>query len=289
MRRIILEEPWAESAIWSRRLAVFAILLALIGVILLRGRFVEVNAGIAIFAAAIVIDCIALLLAAAGAVVIWRTGRRGVGHLVSAVFLCLLLLAYPAWLAAQAVRLPVLNDISTDVNDPPAFNHTPKAVAARNGFKPRPAPADRKLDQQRAYPDIQPIVIDVEAEEGYRLVLAAVRNLGWRIVDRKAPVTRKVIPAQRARRERIGRTRRTRLVPARPEKIVEASPGHIEAVTRTMIMGFPDDITIRIRPQEAQTRIDVRSASRFGRHDFGANAARIRRFASELQTQLDAR
>ena len=54
-------------------------------------------------------------------------------------------------------------------------------------------------------------------------------------------------------------------------------------------MGFPEDVTIRVRPLAGQTRIDIRSASRFGRHDFGGNAGRIQRFAQELQTQLDAR
>ena len=48
-------------------------------------------------------------------------------------------------------------------------------------------------------------------------------------------------------------------------------------------------MTIRLKPLIGQTRVDVRSASRYGRHDFGSNAEEIRRFASELQNQLDAR
>ena len=54
-------------------------------------------------------------------------------------------------------------------------------------------------------------------------------------------------------------------------------------------MGFPDDITIRIKPLAGQTRIDVRSVSRYGRNDFGANAKRIGAFAQELQNQLDTK
>ena len=41
-------------------------------------------------------------------------------------------------------------------------------------------------------------------------------------------------------------------------------------------MGFRDDVVIRISPLGKGTRVDVRSASRFGTHDFGANASRIR-------------
>jgi uncharacterized protein (DUF1499 family) len=70
--------------------------------------------------------------------------------------------------------------------------------------------------------------------------------------------------------------------------VEEAAPGgrsgqgRIEAVAETRLMRFQDDVTIRIRPSGAGTRIDIRSASRIGRHDFGANAARIRRFVTEI-------
>jgi uncharacterized protein (DUF1499 family) len=47
-------------------------------------------------------------------------------------------------------------------------------------------------------------------------------------------------------------------------------------------MGFPSDIAIRIKPSATQTRIDIRSVSRLGRHDFGANAGRIVKFASDV-------
>jgi len=52
--------------------------------------------------------------------------------------------------------------------------------------------------------------------------------------------------------------------------------GYIEAVARTPIMGFRDDVAVRIRGVGQGARVDVRSASRYGRHDFGTNAARVR-------------
>ena len=54
-------------------------------------------------------------------------------------------------------------------------------------------------------------------------------------------------------------------------------------------VGFADDITVRIKPRAQGTRIDVRSASRIGRHDFGANAARIVRFLDEVYAQATTR
>ena len=87
-----------------------------------------------------------------------------------------------------------------------------------------------------------------------------------------------------------------RAVAARGWRVIEqtrpggrSGVGRIEATDRTLVMGFTDDVTIRVRPLAGQTRIDVRSASRLGRHDFGANARRIQNFAQEVQAQLDAR
>jgi uncharacterized protein (DUF1499 family) len=58
--------------------------------------------------------------------------------------------------------------------------------------------------------------------------------------------------------------------------------GRIEAVARTPVMGFREDVAIRIRAIERGARVDVRSASRYGSHDFGSNARRIERFLTEF-------
>ena len=89
-------------------------------------------------------------------------------------------------------------------------------------------------------------------------MLKAVQALGWKIIDQSPPGGR-------------------------------AGLGHIDAVARTLIMAFPDDVTIRVQPLAGQTKLDVRSVSRYGRNDFGVNARRVERFAEELQTQLDAK
>jgi uncharacterized protein (DUF1499 family) len=62
----------------------------------------------------------------------------------------------------------------------------------------------------------------------------------------------------------------------------DASSGRIEATARTRWFGFTDDIVVRIRPEGAGSRIDVRSASRVGRSDVGANAARIKEYLDRL-------
>jgi hypothetical protein len=62
--------------------------------------------------------------------------------------------------------------------------------------------------------------------------------------------------------------------------------GAIEAVARTPIMGFRDDIAVRVRADADGSRIDVRSASRYGRHDFGTNAARIKGLLDDIDDRL---
>jgi uncharacterized protein (DUF1499 family) len=47
-------------------------------------------------------------------------------------------------------------------------------------------------------------------------------------------------------------------------------------------MGVRDDVVIRITPIGQGTRVDVRSASRFGAHDLGANASRIRSLLEDI-------
>ena len=59
--------------------------------------------------------------------------------------------------------------------------------------------------------------------------------------------------------------------------------GRIEAVDTTFFFGFKDDVVIRLRPTEGGTRVDVRSKSRVGVGDLGANAARIRRLLAALR------
>jgi uncharacterized protein (DUF1499 family) len=258
MRRLIIEEPNSMAAVWSRRLGLFAIAVAAVAVLLARLSAVETSAVLAVLGASFLLACLAILLAFTAAVVIWRTGCRGVGLALAGAFLALILLAYPAFLAARAVVLPKINDISTDILDPPAFSRSARATAARGGYNPPGIDAKQRELQTRAYPAVQPIVLDLEPDEVFQLVLKAVQGRGWRIVDRVEPG---------------GRT----------------GAGHVDAIDRTLVMGFADDITIRVRPLAGQTRVDIRSASRAGSHDFGTNARRIEKFIEELQTQLEAR
>ncbi|MEK6596272.1 MAG: DUF1499 domain-containing protein, partial [Pseudomonadota bacterium] len=63
---------------------------------------------------------------------------------------------------------------------------------------------------------------------------------------------------------------------------VSAEAGRIEATDTTLIMGFKDDVVIRVQEVGSRTLVDMRSASRVGESDLGVNAARIRLFLADL-------
>ncbi len=61
-----------------------------------------------------------------------------------------------------------------------------------------------------------------------------------------------------------------------------AQQGTIEAVATTPLMHFKDDIVIEVRQENGYSTVHIRSKSRVGKGDLGANARRIQQFLSEL-------
>jgi uncharacterized protein (DUF1499 family) len=249
-RRRVAEEPVSKLAIWSRRLALFAIAVVLLVVVIVNLGFLDPVPAIASLAGSLFFALVAMVLAVGAFVVIWRQGLRGLGLAVAALGIGVAMLAYPAYLGVLFYRLPAVNDITTDPIDPPRF----EAIARLRprGANPIAYPGAAAMQLQRAsYPDIEPLLVSVPPLEAYDAALAVITKRKWRIVD--------VRPPQTGRRE-----------------------GRIEAVARTPIMGFRDDIVVRVRSAEDGARIDMRSASRYGQHDFGANASRLRSLSNDI-------
>ncbi len=70
--------------------------------------------------------------------------------------------------------------------------------------------------------------------------------------------------------------------------VVAAVPaeGRIEAIATTRLLRFKDDVVLRLRADGDGARLDMRSASRIGRCDLGANEKRIRAFFVKLNSCL---
>jgi uncharacterized protein (DUF1499 family) len=173
--------------------------------------------------------------------------RRGQAATLGLALVIALATAWVPWHNYQTVQsLPFIHDITTDFEHPPEFVD----VAPLRADAPNPVahPGEETAAQQReAYPDIRPLDLDLTPEQAFDRALANARAQGWEIVA--------AVPAE----------------------------GRIEATATTFWFGFKDDVVIRITAAENGSRLDIRSKSRVGRSDVGANAARIRAFTRAFE------
>ena len=177
------------------------------------------------------------------------------GSAALAILVGLALLGYLlSWLRA-GMGVPPIHEISTDLESPPAFVAVRDLRAKIPGLNPieyvaeqkgRNGPIDVPQAQRSAYPDIQPLQLSMSPADAFARVEAAARALGWEIVA------------------------------AVPEE------GRLEATDTTRFFGFKDDVVVRLRAEGGGTRVDVRSKSRVGMGDAGANAQRVRAFLAQL-------
>jgi uncharacterized protein (DUF1499 family) len=248
-RRIIIDQGTSRLALWARRLALFALAAAFLSIIIVHSGLLEMRPALVTFGAALALAVLALVLAFAGFASIWKDGLHGMGASLGAIAIALMLLAYPTYIA-----VPWIYDITTDPIDPPRYDTLAKARPrdANPIVYPGLAVAEQQLE---AYPDIEPLDADIDTRSAYNAALAAINRRRWRVVEARAPDQ------------------------GRPE-------GRIEAVARTPIMGFRDDVIVRVRAFEGGARVDVRSSSRYGSFDFGANAARVRVLLEEIEAEF---
>jgi uncharacterized protein (DUF1499 family) len=253
LRRPIFEQSVSPLALWSARLAFFAVAVAVLSIIIVRSGILEIGPAVATFGAALAFAAAAILLALASFVAIWINGAPGLGRAFVGLFLGLALLAYPAYIAYTARHLPHIDDITTDFSNPPRFD-----VLAR--LRPRDRIDYPKFfadAQRRSYPDIAPLRVELPVRGAYDAAMKVITARKWLVVDARPPTA-------------AGR------------------PGVIEAVARTTIMGFRDDVVVRVAPEQDGSRIDVRSASRYGLSDFGANAKRIAALLADIDETATA-
>lgn len=251
-----LPQRRSRPARWSWRFAVFTVPLIVLTAVLHRLDSLETSATLFILGLALALALLALVLGVTALLVIWARGDSGARRAIGGTVLSALILAWPVWNLTAIATLPQINDITTDGLNTPAFE-----AAARDrpeGTNPLEHGGRPLLQKQAAaYPEIVPFFLSYPAGDVYEAARALVEARGWRKLSTLPPEF--------------------------------DQPGRIEAVARTLIFGFEDDVVIRISPQAGEeTRIDMRSASRYGRHDLGTNARRIYSFLNDLQRLLEA-
>ncbi len=252
--------PSLSAPTWPTRLTRFGLWAIVVGVVLVvlagpLNRFTPIGFQVAMgaFALGVLVLALGALLAILGFLVGTAKGSRlSKGPAALGIVIALGLLGYLlTWLRA-GMGVPPIHEISTDLASPPPFVavtplrqqggavNPPEYVAEMTG--PR-GTTNVPEAQRKSYPDIQPAILEgVAPADAFKRAEAAVGQLGWDVVAS------------------------------------EPSEGRLEATDTTRFFGFKDDVVIRLRAEGGGTRIDVRSKSRVGMGDVGANAARVRKF-----------
>src|SRR5690606_15319954 len=128
-------------------------------------------------------------------------------------------------------KVPRIHDITTDLDNPPAF----KAVLPLRGETSNPLdrtePADLAEQQRAAYPDIATLDLRQHPGKVFEAALRAAKASGWEVIS------------------------------------ADPATGMIEAVATTPVMAFKDDVAIRVTETDTGATVDMRSVSRVGMSD----------------------
>jgi uncharacterized protein (DUF1499 family) len=194
---------------------------------------------------------LALVLALGG--IVWglaRSNRSSVMLSAAALALAVVIGGIPLFQYRTARIVPPINDITTDMESPPDF--VAAGRGAENGAAGAPYPGKEFADaQSAAYPDLRTVDLPQSPDEVFRAALEVAGAMpGWEVV------------------------------------LADSSAGRIEGTATTRWFRFKDDVVVRIQPGASGTRVDIRSRSRVGQSDVGANAARIRAFTARLKERL---
>jgi uncharacterized protein (DUF1499 family) len=179
------------------------------------------------------------------AVAIGPAGTRGAtgGGMLPAVIVILAVVVASG--AGQGP--PRINDITTDTVNPPAFVRA--QTLPENSGRDMSYPGESFAAQQRAgYGEITPLTLASPPDETFKRVAAAARSMNGWVITREDPATRAV-----------------------------------EGYDTTRLFRFRDDIVIEVRDANGQSVVEMRSKSRDGKGDVGANAKRIRAFLATLK------
>ena len=238
----------SKVSLWSFRLAAIGILFIVIGLIGGSGSLSPLVAMLLLTLGSLTL----IIGGICGAIGLLRSGGTGGDTLAAMPWIATLLGVAALFIAGMSMRgaggAPI-HDISTDTADPPQFI----AVAELRGPNDNPAEyagAETAALQASAYPDIQTLVFTEPPAVIFDTALATAASMGWEIIAS------------------------------------DIDTGHIEATATTPYVGFKDDVVIRVRARDAETLVDVRSKSRFGRGDMGVNAKRIREYSEKLLAEV---
>ena len=235
-----IEKPrwWAQAILIG---AVIGAVLLLMGGLGTRLGMWSYNGGFTVASGGILLASAGFFLGVIGYVVALRKGlNRERSSILIALVICTILLVQAGIQMNALASVPAIHNISTDTQDPPAFDAL-VAVRAAEGANPLVYDANVLAEPQRqAYPWVQTLELPTNSGILLNEAVSVLEDMGLAVVN------------------------------------VSAEQGIIEATATTFWFGFKDDVVIRVRESAVGgSVIDVRSVSRSGQSDLGVNAKRI--------------
>lgn len=286
--RVEAKRRQSRLAIWSRRAALVSIPVLLLAIIGSRTGFLDVTLVLALLALGLAQAFSAVVAAVLAFGAIWRDARAGFAAAVLGLAVGAAVLAYPGVLFARLFQLPAIADVTTDPANVPAFlgidwqhaDPTPQQMAA----------------QMAAYPEVVSHVYAADAAHVFEEVALLVGERGWDVMLEEPPVVAApALPAVLAPADAAPASPPVAPAPAfgapglgdaaTPAPPV-STPGYVTAVAWTPVVGFREDVAIRVMAGPEGAIVDMRSASRVFAHDFGSDARRIERFLADLDGRL---
>ncbi|MCO5147637.1 MAG: DUF1499 domain-containing protein [Aquamicrobium sp.] len=246
----------SKTAGWARRLSAFSLVLLVTVGVGHRYGLVETFGFLWTLVLVAVLALAGLFLAVGGFSQLWRNGDKAGKASLAATVLSLIVLAPYAVAGWLYLTLPALTDVSTDLDEPPAFVIAPRLRTAQMNVI-GPVTAEAAALQMRTYPDVAGRRLDASVERVLAALAPVVAARGWRV---HGPM-----PTSAGGRTEIS----------------------IEMEAPSLLLRFPADAVLRLTDEEETTFVDMRMASRYGPHDLGSNARRINGFMAALAAELE--
>jgi uncharacterized protein (DUF1499 family) len=244
-----LEQRTTQAAGWSRTLAVFSAVLFITAGLAHRYGLVPTPPFLSVLSIVAALAVGSLTLAAYAFTRFWYHGDLGGRDLLVGGVVSLAVLAPFLVTGYRAFVYPQLNDISTDLIAPPML----VAAVISRGLDTNeltPFSAEHRKLQTADYPEVTGRRYEMPFDRAAEIVEALLVRQGWTVAT------------------------------SRPAFVGQSE------MTHTPLLGFPADVAVRLTDEGTSTYVDMRSASRYGRHDLGDNAARIIAFLGELDAEM---
>jgi uncharacterized protein (DUF1499 family) len=243
---LTMNKPFGFTS-WSLRLSLFAALILALVVIGYRLTIIDFQPAVLGLVGGALAGLLAVFLGLIGTFNAIKGKEAEIASTMAGSTLGFLIVMPVLLTALASIGVPPIHDITTDLEYPPEFVAIKMLRTTAHNSLDRLEPQNLASLQEEGYPDLAPALINQSMDQVFEAAVSLVKKRGWEIVA------------------------------------VSAEEGRIEAIDTTRLMGFKDDVVIRVQAADNQTQVDMRSVSRVGKSDLGANANRIRHFLADLQ------